>query len=150
MSRLTFTLVSDEVTMVAATAKTVLRLDAPANHRVALKGVGVYFKGITSSNEPVTVELLRCTTAGTMTSKTPKRLQPGAETIQSTGAQDASAEPTMESGQPLRRWTVHPQGGHVEKWGPDDEIVLAGSERAALRITADDGVVVIGELYAEE
>lgn len=150
MSRINCTVVSDEVTLVANTAKTIIILTAAAQHRIAVKGFSLTMKGIAPTNEPGIVEFYRTSTAGTSTAATPKRLVPGSETIQTIAGVDATVEPTLEAGQPMRRVCIHPQGGHVEKWGPDDEIILAGGERLTMRAKFDDAVTLIGELYFEE
>ena len=62
-----------EVALSAAVARTVIQMVAPANHRVVLTGWGVYFDGTSANAEPVQVEIVLQTTAGTMSALTPAK-----------------------------------------------------------------------------
>lgn len=137
-----------EITLTAATAKTIVQLVAPANHRVKLLGWGVSFDGTSATAEPVQVRLLRQTTAGTMSSLTPVQTRPVAETIQSTAQHTATAEPT--AGDVLDVQEVHPQTGYEKQCVPGQEFVLAGGGRIGIECTAPAGVNVRGKLFFEE
>lgn len=148
MARVKFTARTEEaVTLVATTAKTILQLVAPANQRGDLRRMGVTFNGVNPTGTPVLVELMRQTTAGTSSAGTPKRDNPGAESIQFTSRITFTAEPT--AGDVLREFLIHPQGGHIEVFDYG-EIEIAGGERIGIRCTAPEGVNVRGFLSAEE
>lgn len=116
-------------------AKTILQLIAATNVRVALKRLSISFRGTSNTDTPVLVELLRQTTAGTMTAATPVSRQGiGTETIQTTAAHTASAEPT--AGNVLYRLSVHPQTGAVIDFVGENEILIPGGGRLGVRVTA--------------
>lgn len=140
--------VTAEIALSAATAKTILQLIAPTNHRVKILGWGVSFDGTSASAEPVVVRLLRQTTAGTVTSLTPKQTRTAAETIQSTASHTATAEPT--AGDVLDIQNVHPQGSHFWPMTPGQEIVVGGGGRIGIECTAPANVNVIGKMFFEE
>jgi len=137
-----------EIALVAATAKTILQWVMPTNQRGDLRSVAVGFDGINPTAEPVQVELLRQTTAGTMSSATVVKDSAAAETPQSTAQKNATAEPT--AGDVLRRWEVHPQAGtSVEKFDKR-EMEMAGGTRLGLRCTAPANVNVTASMSVEE
>ena len=137
-----------EVALSAATAKTIVQLVAPTNHRVKLLGWGVSFDGVSTTAEPVLVRLLRQTTAGTMRALTPVQLRPVAETIQSTSQHTATAEPT--AGDVLDIQEVHPQTGYEKMSTQGQEFVLGGGGRVGIECTAPATVNVVGKLFFEE
>lgn len=150
MSRLDAIAQTAEVALVAATTKTVLQIVAPTNHRVAVKGWGVFFDGTSVSAEPVQVELLYQTTAGTMSANTPKRTDGGlSETLQTTAQDNASAEPT--AGDVVDVAQVHPQQGYEKMFVFGyNEVVLGGGDRLGIRCTAPAGVNVRAKILFEE
>lgn len=138
-----------DIALAAATPKTVLQIVAPANQRIAVRGFSVNFDGTASTAEPVTVEVLRQTTAGTMTAATPaKEGDPGSETIQMTAQKDATAEPT--AGEILRRYTIHPQSSGEWRLGYDEEIHVGGGTRLGIRLTAPAAVNATAHFACEE
>ena len=138
-----------EVALVAATAKTVLQLVAPANHRLKVKSWGVFFDGTSATGEPVQVELMRQTTAGTMTALTLRKTDDSiAEALQATAQHSATAEPT--SGDLLMAAEVHPQSGFVESLPFGDEYIVGGSDRVGIVCTAPAGVNVRSFMRYEE
>jgi hypothetical protein len=153
MANLNFTVTSEgEIALAAAgTAKTILQLVAPANQRLDCRSVSIGFDGVNPSAEPITVELLRQTTAGTMTAATPVKDSAGAESIQSTAQKNATAEPT--AGDVLRRWEHHPQAGSFERVFDKREIEIPGGTRLGLRATiptAGAAVNATAHISAEE
>lgn len=138
-----------EVALTAAATKTVLQIIAPTNHRLCLNSFVVGFDGVSQTQEPIQVEILRQTTAGTMTAVTPKVTSAGAETPLSTAQKTATAEPT--AGDILKRYEVHPQGG-VERVFRKGEIDVPGGTRLGLRIITPAGVNpnVVAEFDYEE
>ncbi len=140
-----------EVGLVAATAKTILQLVAAANTRVAVRGFSVSFDGTSGSAEPVQVDVLRQTGAGTGGSAaTPvKEDGLGSETIQTTAQKNiATTEPT--AGDVLRRYQIHPQTGAEFKFGLDEELIIPGGGRLGLRCTAPANVNAVGHFSIEE
>lgn len=149
MARLNVTITSEgEIALVAATAKTVIQAVAPTNQRLALRSFSVSFDGTSGAAEPVQVDLVRQTDAGTSTAATPVREGVGSETIQTTGRKNATAEPTTTD--VLRRYNVHPQQGFERIFGYDEEILIPGGGRLGLRCTAPAGVNVVGHMTLEE
>ena len=56
---------TSNVALSAATAKTVVQILAPSNHRVKITGWGVYFDGVSATAVPARVRLIRQASAGT-------------------------------------------------------------------------------------
>ena len=137
-----------EVALTAATARTVLQLVAPANHRVKVLGWGVFFDGVNTAAEPVQVRLLRQTTAGTMSGQTPVSIVPITETIQTAGQYLATIEPT--AGDAMDVVECHPQQGYEVKFPMGQEIVIGGAGRLGIECTAPAGVNVRAKMYFEE
>lgn len=136
-----------EVALGAATAKTVIQVVAAANHRVKIKRWGVFFDGVSATEAPVEVRLLRQTTAGTMSALTPVALDTAAETIQTTAQHTATAEPT--AGNVVDVVEVHPQGGYeVNLEG--QEIIIPGGGRIGIECTAPSVVNVRAKIIFEE
>lgn len=128
-----------EIALSANATKTVVQVAAPTNQRVKVLGWGIFFDGTSVTAEPVTVELLRQTTAGTMTSLTLTKHDPDmAETIQATAAHTATAEPT--AGDIVDVIQVHPQGGYDVKYPLGDEKIIDGGGRMGLRVITPTGV----------
>lgn len=128
--------------------KTVLQAVAPSNHRVKIKRWGITCKGVVSTDPPVLVRLLRQTTAGAMTALTPKKLGDYTETVQTTAQHTATGEPT--AGDVLAIREVHPQAGYYEILPFGDEIVIPGSGRVGIEVTATVSISVVPEIVMEE
>lgn len=150
MAGLYFTAVTDPITLSSATAKTILRVKAPAAQRVKVSGASVSFAGTSGTAAPVKIRLLRQTTDGTFTSLTPKAtcLLASGESISSTAGHTATAEPT--AGDVIREFHVHPQTGYFPLMLPGQEIIIGPGGRLGIECTAPAGVDVIGELICEE
>lgn len=139
-----------EVALTGGVAKTVLQIVSPANQRLLLKAFAVSFDGISSVAEPVLVELVKQTTAGTSAAGAPvKDGDPGSETIQTTSRITITVEPTTTD--VLRVYEVHPQGGGIERvFGLDDHIPIPGGTRLGIRCTAPAGVNCTAHMVVEE
>lgn len=139
-----------EIALTAATAKTVLQHVAPTNHRVKVMAWGVYFDGVSSTAEPVLVELLRQTTAGTMSALTPVKTDAASETLLSTAQHTATVEPTASD--VLARIEVHPQSGYEKICStPGSQLyVIGGGGRLGIRCTAPAAVNVVAKIDFEE
>lgn len=108
----------DAVALAAATAKTVLQIATPATARALIEDVQFSLDGVTASAVPGLVELLRQTTAGTMSALTPQPVDSAAPASLATASSNATIEPT--AGVVLRRWRITPNGGLFElptPWG---------------------------------
>lgn len=137
------------IALVAATAKTVLQLVAAANQRVACRGWSISFDGTVPGNGEVVVELVRQTTAGTAsTTVTPVKEGTEGETLQTTMRYDFSAEPTTTD--VLDKQFIHPQTGVEYPFAYDEEILIAGGGRLALRCTAPQNVNCYPKFKFEE
>jgi len=124
--------------------KTLLQLIAAANHAVDIIEVGISFHGENNTHEPITVDLLRQSTAGTMSALTPVKADDSqGDTLDTTAQHTATVEPTP--GEVLRVWAVHPQTGFV--WQRHDlaEIRLGAGDRVGLRVHA--AVTVKADAY---
>ncbi|MGV1048219.1 MAG: hypothetical protein ACOYD4_06820 [Solirubrobacterales bacterium] len=137
-----------EVALSAATVKTVMQVIAPTNQRLKLTEWSVSFDGISPTAEPVQVELLRQTTAGTVTGLTPVKRSAGSETLQATASHTATAEPT--AGDVLEAIEVHPQGGYAKVFPLGREIEVPGGTRIGIRCTAPATVNVRAVMAWEE
>ena len=152
MAGLNFSVTTEgEIALAAAATKTVLQLVAPTNQRVEVMGLSVSFDGVSATQEPIKVDLLRQTTAGTGGSAaTPSKDGDYAETIQTTAQKNiATAEPT--AGAVLRSWNIHPQFG-IDKTFRKGEVQVPGGGRLGLRCTTAGGVAVnvVAEINCEE
>lgn len=134
-----------EVSLSAATAKTVLAVIVPANKEAVVVVHDFNFDGVTAAAEPVLVELMRGTTDGTGTTVTlrRKRGSPNATTAL-TAKKNYTAEPTGLT--LIEDRAVDPYKGLFEKDGPlGREIHVGGATAAELfvvRLTAPAAVNV--------
>lgn len=144
-----------EIALVAATAKTVLQITAAANRKVKVASWGISFDGIVVTEEPVLVELIRSTTAGTGSASPPtgtKLDDDEAGSIGYTAAHNFTAEPTM--GDIVDAITVHPQGIY-QIWFPESWEVYTSLEAGTadwlnIRCTAPSAVDVIAKMFCED
>jgi hypothetical protein len=126
-------------------AKTILQVVAAANHRIVVNKIVVSFEGVTVTDAPIQVRVLRQSTAGTMSALTlVKDDSTDDETLQTTGLHTATAEPT--AGDVLESQMVHPQSSRVFV-GP---YVVPGGGRLGVEVTAAVGVDCIVSAYGEE
>jgi hypothetical protein len=128
-----------EVALSAGVAKTVLQVVAATNHRVLIEAFNISFDGVSPTAEPVLVEVVRQTTAGTMSALTPVKLNTADdETLQATAQHTATVEPTTTD--VLFRQDIHPQTGWKEFRPLGKEWVVPGGARIAVRCTAPASV----------
>lgn len=112
---------------------TVAQVKAASNHRIRIERVRVSFKGTSSAEAPVLVELCRQTTAGTMTTVTPVKItdsDPG--TIQTTAQKTATGEPT--TGNIKASHLVHPQSSYDFVFPPGRELYVDGGDYLGVRL----------------
>ena len=149
MSDLQGKAITAEVALSAATAKTTIQIIAPANHRVIVQGWSVFFDGTSVNAEPVIVELMFQTDAGTMSALTPVKTDGSMpETLQVTAQHTATVEPS--AGDVIERKNIHPQAGYEKIFPLGQEPKLGGGDRMAIRCTAPANVNVTGEIVFEE
>lgn len=149
MARLNASIRTAEIALTAATAKTVIQLVAPSNHRVAITSWSVSFDGTSVTAEPVVIRVLRQTSAGTMSALTPVAMDGSVgETIQSTAQHTATAEPT--AGNVLLSMECHPQQGYKEFLPLGQEIILQGAGRVGIECTAPANVNCVACITFEE
>ena len=139
------------------TWRTILQLVVPANHIAAVKGFSISFDGMSVTAQPVEVQLLRQSNAGTGgTSVT--AYEEGVfsiSSIQCSGQKGiwSTTEPSDSvTNVPLRAYNVHPQTGIEVRFNADDEILVGGTSggRLGLRIKADAAVNCLAHLSFEE
>jgi hypothetical protein len=149
MAGVHFTMDTGEVSLSAATTKTAIEVAAAANHRCHIHEMRIMFKGVSVSNEPVTVEEIRIGTSGTGSAGTAvKRMPDDSETLQTGFEYNHSAEPTGIT--VLSTWYIHPQSGIVQPLPINRPIPIPGGDLWGIRCTADDAVTVGVHIEAEE
>jgi hypothetical protein len=130
-------------------AKTIIQIVAAANHKVKIDEISISFNGVSNTAEPIKVDVLRQSTAGTMSSLTlVKDPDDWGETIQTTAQHTATAEPT--AGDVLMSEHVHPQQGYTWQAPFGREIVVGGGDRIGVRVTAAASVSAIARVSGEE
>lgn len=132
--------------------KTLVQLVAPTNQKVVVKEISISFNGVSNTATPILVEVVRQTSAGTITNTTTLRKSDpdNQETIQSTCKDTATAEPTDSGDVPLQEY-VHPQTGFL--WADDSnppKIMINGGGRLGIRVTAAASVSASVRIMAEE
>jgi hypothetical protein len=135
----TYVLIAQAEAISASTTETLLQLVTPATRRAKIKEWGVSFNGVAATAEPVRVDLLRQTTAGTASAHTPIKTDP-AETASLCSAQRTfTAEPT--AGDVLWTELYSPAGGFDRPQLPlGEEFIMGVSERVGLRVVVPAGV----------
>lgn len=129
--------------------KTVVSITNQANVRLAVRGFGIAFDGVTSTGGGAEVLLVIHSSSGTATAMTlTKDLRGTTEAIGSSGNFNFSAEPSVSA--VLRSYQVNPQTGYERAFANDEEIVLAGGERFGLQVRASAAVNCHAFIDAEE
>lgn len=133
------------VPLVAATAKTVLGVLAPAQFGVDLRGFEISFDGVTASDKPVLVEICTATFAtnppGTSsTSSTVSQVYGRSITAGFTAAYNWTAEPTVLVA--IKPIAITPNGGTYDyDWPLGETPDNAVSTGFAIRCTAPTSAV---------
>jgi hypothetical protein len=141
------------VALVAATAKSVIGVSAPATFGVNLKKYRIGYDGVTATNVPVLIEVCYATFAtngpGTAsTSLTVQQAYGRAITAGFTAARNWTTEPTVLT--PIDNYTLTPNGGLViVDIPPSDMPDSAVSNGFVLRMTAPQAVNVQAALWFE-
>ena len=141
---------ADSLVAVSTSTITVVQVAAAANHPITLLGFEIFGDSTDLDATPIPGELLRQTTAGTMSAVTEALLNDNyGTTIQSVGLHTATAEPT--AGAVLKPFQFAPSAGYVYTFPPGKEIGIAGGNRVGLRLlTPAAAVNVNGLLWVEE
>ena len=130
--------------------KTIIQLVAPTNQRLKILQWGISFKGTTTGDAPIKVDLVEQSTAGTSSALTCYR-EPdgGAETVQGAAREAVTVEPTLVA--VLESHEVHPQGGSFDWVAPQNgPIMMAGGKRIGIRVTAGVSVNTVAYFRYEE
>jgi hypothetical protein len=140
-----------DISLSAATAKTVLNYICGSNKTGRVIELSAGFDGVSGTAEPVTVELCSSTQAGAGTSTSHTMAQSGGptRTADGTAARNYTAEPTVLT--VLKRWLVHPQTSMCLQFplGREPEQITT-ADGLALRCTAPAAVNFQGYLEIEE
>jgi len=143
------------VALVAATAKSILTVIAPAQFGIDLTQIRISFDGVTASNAPVLIEICQNTLAtnstvgtGNTTAGTPVQVYGRTIVPGFTGFYASTSEPTVLT--PYDRFTVTPNGGtyvyDIPKDRTPDTPVSAG---LTLRCTAPAAVNANATMFFE-
>jgi hypothetical protein len=140
-----------ELSLTGGSAKTCWTLKAPANHRVKILGIEIFFKGTSSSDTPVEIQLSRVTTdGGTSSSLTPSKNDENAgESPLSTVSYNYSAEPSTY-GANLKTWEVQPQTGVIVYFPQGQEVVVKGGNEIGLLLKSTQNETVSIDVIYEE
>lgn len=139
-----------EVSLSAATAKTVLNAIAHANFGLDLRSIELAFDGVTASNEPVLVEICSSTQAGagTSTSVTPVQVYGRAIAVGFTAAKNYTAEPTVLT--VIDEFSLSPNAGLIIRdWPLGEGFDQDVSKGLAIRLTAPQTVNVRATMKVE-
>lgn len=140
-----------DVALSAATAKTILSAINAANGILRLTEASISFDGVSSTAEPVVVELCFSTEAGagTATSHTIVQCRGATRTPQFTAKRNFTAEPTTLT--VVRQWLIHPQTGITYPLPLGREIEqITTADAICLRATAAAAVNSRGHMELEE
>lgn len=131
--------------------RTILQITAASNHRVTVKEISVSFQGTVNASEPILVQTLRQSDAGTGgDSLTPKKMnEADDETLQTTALEQIdSSEPTGTD--EVLGEMVHPQGGYTWQAPFGGEIVVKGGDRLGVAVTSDEDIKAKARMIFEE
>jgi hypothetical protein len=120
--------------LAAATTETLIQGVAGAK-KIELVRWGVSFNGVTNTDAPVLVELIRLSSAGTSAAFVPVKLNPSDDAPLMTARTSHTAEPT--NGDVLERHYVTPAGGNlVLQYAYDERVSVAAVGRLGIRVQA--------------
>jgi len=119
----------------AATVETMVQIIAAANHGAMVDEISVGFSSTSATHEPVLVDLIRQTSAGTSSALTVVKADESfSDTFDTTALSVFTAEPT--SGDILRSWKIHPQAGLIYQPTERAPIWVGAGNRLGLRVTS--------------
>lgn len=129
----------------STSARTILRITAPANQGVRIKRWGISFFGTSTTGAKVQVDALLAGTGGSgEDSVTPRKISGHATSIQATCKEAFDSEPTSYT--LVKSYSVHPQS-LIEVPGNID---LAGGESFAIRANVGTAVDCVAFIEFEE
>lgn len=141
----------DAAALAASATLTLLQLVPATNRPIKVREISFSMDG-SAAQKPFAFELLIQSTAGTASGVTPVKLSRTDGTTPVTSAQQTfTVEPTP--GEVLKRWYVSPQSGLVYTVPDPDGLVIASTERLALRAivpAAATTVNCVGYIEIEE
>lgn len=139
------------VNVTASPGKTIAQVTNPSTQRLWIAELVFGFDGATTTAVPVTVRLVRQTTAGTPSGNstpTPVQVDTGGpaalQTVVVAGSAAWTTEPTVTD--VLWEAHIHPQSGGIYTYPLGDEDVIAASGRLGLVMWAAAAVNVTGHL----
>lgn len=132
----------------ASTAETLIQGVASANKSIRLVRWGVSFNGVSVSDAPVLVELLRLTSAGTSAAFTPIKLDPASDAPLMTARSSHTAEPTASD--VIEKHYVSPTSLLVMQYAYDERVSVAANGRLGIRVLAANAVNASAFLIFEE
>lgn len=129
---------------------TLIQVVAPTNQRLVISEISVSFDGVSNTAKPIQVDVLRQSTAGTMSSLTPVKVNSSdSETLQTTAQHTATAEPT--AGNILMTENVHPQTGYTWQAPFGKELIVPGGGRLGVRlVTPGAGADAVARIILAE
>lgn len=127
--------VSAKVALVADTVKTVIQIVSDANVPVVITKVIVAVDDDFGSADTLKTELTKQTTAGTMTGRNPSPIRAVVGTLQATGNENASAEPTGDGIKQTINYTA-PAAYEDLETVLTNEIEVGGGERLGAVLTS--------------
>lgn len=131
-------------------AKTLVQIVAPSNHRLLVRRLSVSMQGTNPNQTPILIELIQQTSAGTSTSgAATKANQSDDETPQSTVLTAFTVEPTGST--VVESFYLQTTGiPLIYDWPLTAPLVVPGSQRLGVRATADTTTQVRAQLNYEE
>ena len=143
---------SGNVALVAATAKSILQVKAPANQRLVIRTIRITgLQPAGGTDTPVTIRMTQnSANFGTFSAATAgKQDTSNAEALQGTYGKNATVEPTSPTDSGLQ-WDVQPQGGLVEFLPLDQWIPVPGGRSVQFEATSPGTPTLLMTLAVEE
>lgn len=134
------------------TKKTVLQIQAGTNSRLLIREISVSFDGVVNTDNPILVEVLRQSDAGTGgDALTLRQLDPDkTETLQASALSDIDGSTQPTDTEEVLGEQVHPQGGYTWQAPFGGAIEVPGGERLGIAVTAQQAVNAKARFIAEE
>jgi hypothetical protein len=151
MAGLNYAAASGEITLTAATAKTLIQITAPANQAVKVKQINITGKQPAGGTDtPLKIRITRSTAGGTATAGTAYKLDPArGETIQSVVKTAFTIEPTT----PTDTWLwfeFQPQSGLFYPIPFGQDLIIPGGGQLNVEATSGSTPIVLASIVAEE
>lgn len=152
-NRVGFYLTSSVTTGDLANPRTLVQIQAAADHRITILGLDIGLQGATPATTSVPIDFVIQTGSGTGgAAVVPQKVDRGYdESILGTFLEFGSGdtEPTLDSpAKILIEWSIHQQGHAFYR--PPRPIVIKGGERVGLRYKSGTSVAVSWTLHCEQ